>query len=81
MLTRAESRREVCVPYFLTWALLILPSQAIEDFIRKLRQKELSADKRRKLSQLELTEEEWTRIRLFCNVLQVCYVLFLILFR
>ncbi len=75
MLTHAKSWQDVRVPYVLTWALLILLLQAIEDFICKLRQKEPSVDKRRKLAQLELSEEEWMHICLFCNILQMCSVL------
>jgi len=72
MLTHAESRREVREVCSFMWALLIDTTlQAIEDFIWKLRQKETNAEKRCKLGQLKLNEEEWTRVHLFCNILQV----------
>ena len=32
---------------------------------------ETNLDKQRKLSALSLHDEEWTRVRLFCNILQV----------
>ena len=48
--------------------------QSVDEFILGLGLKEVNADKRRKISALVLSEEEWTRVRLFCNVLQVCHV-------
>ena len=33
--------------------------------------KESNLEKRRKISSLTLHDEEWTRVRLFCNILQV----------
>ena len=31
-------------------------------------------EKRRKIAALALDEEEWTRVRLFSNILQVCNI-------
>ena len=46
--------------------------QAVNEFILGLGVKEVNADKRRKISALALHDKEWTHIRLFCNILQVC---------
>ena len=45
--------------------------QAVDKFILGLGVKEANADNRRKISALTLHDEEWTRVRLFCNILQV----------
>ena len=45
--------------------------EAVDEFILGLGVKEVSADKRCKLSALALHDEEWTRVQLFCNILQV----------
>ncbi|KAF8264751.1 hypothetical protein EI94DRAFT_1703018 [Lactarius quietus] len=44
--------------------------QSIDKFILGLGLKEVNTDKRRKISALVLSEEEWTQVRLFCNILQ-----------
>jgi len=44
--------------------------RAIDEFLLELRLKETNLDKRRKITDLSLDDEEWTRVRLFCNVLQ-----------
>ena len=49
--------------------------QQVDEFIYGLGLKEGHVDKWRKISALVLSEEEWTRIHLFCNVLQVCDLL------
>jgi len=46
--------------------------KCLDDFVYELSMKETNAEKRRKLGDLTLTEEEWDRVRLFCNLLQVC---------
>ena len=46
--------------------------QAVDEFVLSLARKEPNAEKRRKLSALSLHDDEWTRVRLFCNILQVC---------
>jgi hypothetical protein len=43
----------------------------VDEFIYKLGCKETNAEKRRKLTSLALNEDEWMRVRLFCNILQV----------
>lgn len=47
------------------------PLQFLDEFVYELSRKETNAEKRRKLGDLTLTEEEWDRVRLFCNLLQV----------
>ena len=47
-------------------------SQAVDEFILGLGVKEANAENRRKISALALHDAEWTRVRLFCNILQVC---------
>jgi hypothetical protein len=45
--------------------------QSVDKFIFDLARKDVNAEKRCKISLLTLDEEEWTRVRLFCNLLQV----------
>ena len=44
----------------------------VDEFILGLGVKEVSADKQGKISALALHDKEWTRVWLFCNILQVC---------
>jgi hypothetical protein len=53
--------------------------QAVDQFILELGLKESNSDKRRKITALALHEEEWTRVRLFCNILQVRLMIVIIL--
>ena len=41
--------------------------------------RETNAEKRRKIGDLTLTDDEWDRVRLFCNLLQVCIVMSVLL--
>lgn len=45
--------------------------QAVDEFVYELGYKETNIEKRRKIDALTLKEGEWTRVRLFCNLLQV----------
>ena len=45
--------------------------EAVDEFVLWLGLKETSTEKRRKVTSLALNSEEWTRVRLFCNILQV----------
>jgi len=45
--------------------------QDVDDFIFELSMRETNAEKRRKIGDLTLTGDEWDRVRLFCNLLQV----------
>lgn len=77
MLNRAETKREVSqlpltLEYNIAQAHALL--QCCDEFVFALRRKETSAEKRRKLGDLALSEEEWNRVRLFCNLLQVIYI-------
>jgi hypothetical protein len=72
MLSRAESRqlvRMLCCVFIQAHRLTF---QAVDEFIIAIGAKETTADKRCKTSALTLDDEEWTRVRLFCNILQVC---------
>ena len=71
MLHRASSRRQVSNLNCFFAALHLSLHQSVDEFILGLGIKEANADKRRKISALVLSEEEWTRVRLFCNILQV----------
>ena len=71
MLHRASSRRQVSNLNCFFTALHLWLHQSVDEFILGLGIKEVNADKRRKISALVLSEEEWTRVRLFCNILQV----------
>jgi hypothetical protein len=73
MLYRAQSRREVSAPPCLFLLLTNVLHQAVDKFILGLGVKEASAEKRRKIAALTLHDDEWTRVRLFCNILQVCH--------
>ena len=48
-----------------------LCQEAVDEFILELGLKESSCEKRRKITSLALNSEEWTWVRLFCNILQV----------
>ena len=77
MLNRAETKREVSqlpltLEYNIAQAHALL--QCCDEFVFALRRKETSAEKRRKLGDLALSEEEWNQVRLFCNLLQVIYI-------
>ena len=50
-------------------------AQAINDFIFELGRKESNAEKRCKINALSMGDEEWMRVRLFCNILQVSTML------
>ena len=72
MLIRAESRRQVSSLFSLslvTYTYSVL--QAVDNFVHDLRLEETNNEKRRELAAFALDEEEWTRVRLFCNLLQV----------
>lgn len=71
MLYRAESRRQVSTRNQSIYHFYSCGYQAVDEFILGLGMKETNADKRRKIAALTLHEEEWTRVRLFCNILQV----------
>ena len=51
--------------------------QAVDEFIYELGLKESNIEKRRKIDSLALHEDEWTRVRLFCNLLQVSSVIYI----
>ena len=72
MLTRAVSRRQVSYLYLNCVLLDTYVSQAVDEFVCELRLREVNPEKRRKIAALALDEEEWTRVRLFSNILQVC---------
>ena len=55
---------------------MLFHSQAIDEFVLELGLKENNSEKRRKITALALSNEEWTRVRLFCNILQVRLLLF-----
>ena len=73
MLTRAQSRREVSTHSILLHTILTnaTTAQVINEFVLELGLKENSPEKRQKLASLALNDDKWTRVRLFCNVLQV----------
>ena len=72
MLNRAETKRDVSHHLF-SFSLVVTHRslQFVDQFILELRRRETNTEKRRKLADLALTEEEWDRVRLFCNLLQV----------
>jgi hypothetical protein len=45
--------------------------QAVDEFVLDLGLKELTSEKRCKITSLALNDTEWIRVRLFCNILQV----------
>lgn len=71
MLTRAESRQKVVVIFISLHKSFLLVMQAVDEFVYELGYKETNIEKRRKIDALTLKEGEWTRVRLFCNLLQV----------
>ena len=78
MLSHAKSQWEVCI---LKFVVVFLPtqaviSQAVNQFILELGLKENSSEKQCKITTLTLNDEEWTRICLKCNILQVRFLSF-----
>ena len=75
MLNRAETKRDVSRHVFsFLLAVTDRSLQFVDQFVLELRRREKNTEKRRKLADLALTEEEWDRVRLFCNLLQVFQV-------
>ncbi len=72
MLYRAESRKQVCGLLLYQAIVLLTIAQAVNEFIIKVGLKESNSEKRSRFTDLALSEEEWERVRLFCNLLQVC---------
>ena len=72
MLHRALSRSQEGPFVSFSTPLVLWQHQSVNEFIYGLGLKEATADQRRKTSALVLSEEEWTRVHLFCNILQVC---------
>jgi len=74
MLNRAEENKEVGDMLFLFIlydVANIYSFQFLDDFVYELSMRETNAEKRRKIGDLTLTDDEWDRVRLFCNLLQV----------
>jgi hypothetical protein len=82
MLTRAESQR-VVILFFMSavWSLILNVLQTVDEFVYELRLRETSPEKKRKIAALALDEQEWTRVCLFSNILQVCLLCIVSLFR
>ena len=51
--------------------MFLLVAQAVDEFVYELGLKESNLKKRRKITSLALHDDKWTRVRLFCNLLQV----------
>ena len=73
MLTRAQLQQEVSTHNLPLCTILTNTTtvQAINEFVLELGLKENSSEKRQKMASLALNDDEWTCVRLFCNVLQV----------
>ena len=71
ILNRAEENKDVCIilPFLIcSWRVSF---QFVDDFVYELSMRETNAEKCRKIGDLTLTDDEWNRVRLFCNLLQV----------
>jgi hypothetical protein len=75
MLSRVQSRQLVSASLHFLSHLYFYFGQAVDEFVLGLGAKETNPDKRRKMAALVLHEEEWTRVRLFCNLLHVSYLI------
>ena len=71
MLTCAESQRQVGSSSISKSNLNCSLLYAVDKFICELRLEETNNKKRRKFAALALDDGEWTRVCLFCNILQV----------
>jgi hypothetical protein len=73
MLICAESQQQVSC-FYLNYVLLNMLNnlQAVDEFICKLRLREVNPEKWHNIATLALDEEEWTHVCLFSNILQVC---------
>ena len=49
----------------------MFPFQFVDDFMYKLSMWETNAEKHHKIGDLTLMDDEWDRVWLFCNLLQV----------
>ena len=56
---------------FIFHILILWVVQAVDEFVFELAYKENNPEKREKINTLRLNEGEWTRVHLFCNILQV----------
>ena len=75
MLNRVETKRDVsCHPLSFSFVFTHRSLQFVDQFILELRRRETNTEKRQKLADLALTEEELDQVRLFCNLLQVFQV-------
>ena len=70
-----QSHDDRYITSILSLVLFLLNVQAVDEFIYELGLKESNIEKRRKIDSLALHEDEWMRVRLFCNLLQVSLVI------
>jgi hypothetical protein len=71
MLTCAESRCQVSGLSQSGATQFLNVLQAVDEFVCELRLRETNPEKRHKIAALALDKEEWMRVRLFSNILQV----------
>ena len=45
----------------------------MDEFVYEIAREESDLEKRRKIDALKLTEEEWKRVKLFMDLLRVCF--------
>ena len=71
MLHRADTRKEVSFFPLVPQHFLQYISQAVNDFVYQIGGQEKNHEKRRKIQDLQLSESEWERVGLFCDLLSV----------
>ena len=72
-----QSHDDRYITSILSLVLFLLNVQVVDEFIYELGLKESNIEKRRKIDSLALHEDEWTRVHLFCNLLQVSSVIYI----
>jgi hypothetical protein len=78
MLNRVEINREVRILFYFTSKIdsKLYHSKNVDDFVLELGKLEKNSAKRKKILALELNDDEWKRVGLFCDLLSVSYFLY-----
>lgn len=73
MLDRAEKKKQVSTYFHFTFRVSTEGLKFVDTFIYELGKKEMNLTKRAKIDALKLESDEWDRIKLFVNLLAVCF--------
>jgi hypothetical protein len=78
MLNRVEINREVRILFYFTSKIQsnLYHLKNVDDFVLEMGKLEKNSAKRKKILALELNDDEWKRVGLFCDLLSVSYFLY-----